>query len=254
MRLMERYGASIAAACRSAISRVRLSAASAACLAVVMAVSMPGPLAGQDGPDWAPGTWAGTIDVGDQQLRIVYDISRGEDDTLRGSMAVPAQGASDIPLNELGVEGRTLSMSFPVRGGGSYEGELSASGTEIHGTFTQGPRSFPLDLERVDGEDERPSRPQEPMPPLPYRESGAAREGRRMNGVLTGDRRRWASSPGVWREATEAVRPTWLLAAWCRAEWAGVEGCGSPPVSTVLTAGDIRPSIRRNPFQPGVFR
>ena len=168
MRLMERQGASIAAMCWSAITRVRLTAASAACLAAVMAVSMPGPLAGQNAPDWAPGTWAGTLDAGEQSIRIVYDISRGEDGTLRGSMAVPTQGASDIPLNELGVEGRTLRMTFPVPGGGSYEGELGASGTEIRGTFTQGPRSFPLDLERVSGEGERPSRPQEPAPPLPY--------------------------------------------------------------------------------------
>lgn len=168
MRLMERYGASIAAACRSAIPRVRLTAASVACLAVVMAVSTPGPLAGQDAPDWAPGTWAGTLDAGQQGIRIVYDISRDERDALTGTMAVPAQGASGIPLSDLVADGRTLSMTFPVPGGGSYEGELSASGAEIHGTFTQGPRSFPLDLERVDGEAEGPPRPQEPVPPLPY--------------------------------------------------------------------------------------
>lgn len=133
-----------------------------------MAVSLPGPLPGQDAPDWAPGTWAGTLDAGGQKLRIVYDIFRGEDDTLSGTMAVPAQGASDLPLSDLEVEGRTLSMSFRVPGGGSYEGELAASGAVIRGTFMQGPGSFPLDLERVDGDDARPSRPQEPAPPLPY--------------------------------------------------------------------------------------
>lgn len=163
MRLMERLGAMITAACRSVITRTRLTAATAACLAAV--VSVPGPLAGQDAHDLAVGTWAGTLDAGGQQLRIVYDISRGEDDALRGSMAVPAQGASYIPLNELGVEGRTLSMSFPVPGGGSFEGELAASGTEIHGTFTQGGRSFPLELERVDDGEARPSQPQAPTPP-----------------------------------------------------------------------------------------
>lgn len=95
MGLMESEGASITAVCRSAITRMRLTAARAACLAAVVAVSVPGPLAGQDAPDWAPGTWAGTLDVGDQQLRIVYDISRGEDRDSRdlhpGAALLPAR-------------------------------------------------------------------------------------------------------------------------------------------------------------------
>jgi len=177
MRTMENHVASLAAACRSAvIAKCRSAAAvacsrrvTAACLAAVVAVSVPDALAGQDAPGWAIGTWAGTLDAGAQQLRIVYDISRGEDDVLTGTMAVPAQGAADIPLSDLRVEGRTLSMSFPVPGGGSFGGELAASGAEVHGTFTQGPQSFPLVLERVEGGAVRSSRPQEPAPPLPYR-------------------------------------------------------------------------------------
>lgn len=141
-----------------------------ACLAVLASTValVPATLDGQKSSEWAIGTWAGTLDAGAQQLRIVYDISRGEEGLLSGTMAVPDQGATDIRLDDLRVEDCTLSMSFAVPGGGSYEGELVASGDAVDGTFSQGPQSFPLVLERVERRTVRPPRPQEPSPPVPY--------------------------------------------------------------------------------------
>ena len=170
MRFETRNVTSIALSCCTTVARFRLSAVPAAWFAfVVAATSVSGELAGQESADWAVGTWAGTLEAGSQQLRVVYAISRTQGDVFTGTMAVPSQGASAIPLHDFNVAGRTLSMSFPVPGGGKFAGELAASGTEIHGTFTQGARSFPLDLKRIEQDAGAPARPQEPRPPLPYR-------------------------------------------------------------------------------------
>lgn len=168
MRFTLKQVASSTRACSSS-ARAWLRAIAAAGLVVVASATVPGELAGQEASRWAVGTWAGTLEVGSQQLQIVYEISRSQDGAFTGTMAVPAQGATDILLEDLSVIGRKLSMSFPVPGGGSFAGELAASGGQIHGTFTQGARSFPLDLERVEEDAARSARPQEPTLPLPYR-------------------------------------------------------------------------------------
>jgi pimeloyl-ACP methyl ester carboxylesterase len=161
------------------------------CLAVLAftVALIPATMDGQEPPEWAIGTWAGTLDTGVQQLRIVYDIERGEEGFFVGTMAVPDQGATDIPLDDFRLEGRTLSMSFPVPGGGSYEGELVASGDAVDGIFTQGAQFFPLVLERIERETVRPLRPQEPSPPLAYETEevsfGNAAAGVELAGTVT---------------------------------------------------------------------
>lgn len=114
------------------------------------------------------GSWQGTLRAGGRELQIVYRISRADDGLLTGTMDVPTQGAQDIPLDSIVVTDTTVSWTFPVPGGGSYEGTFALAGEAIHGTFSQGPASVPLDLERTDGTSSGPSRPQEPVPPFPY--------------------------------------------------------------------------------------
>ena len=124
---------------------------------------MPTASAAQD--EWAVGTWQGSLVAGPQTLEIVFHVTRGDDGALTGTMDVPTQGAAGIPLTTVVVEGESLTMTFPVPGGGSYEGTLD--GEAIAGTFTQGPASFPMSLERGEAQGP-PARPQEPQPPFPY--------------------------------------------------------------------------------------
>lgn len=104
----------------------------------------------QDSADWAVGSWEGMLEAGPQTLQIIYHVTLGDDGTLTGSMDVPAQGAAGIPLTTVTVDGSTLTITFPVPGGGTYEGVLNDAGV-IEGTFTQGPASFPMELARSDG-------------------------------------------------------------------------------------------------------
>lgn len=135
-------------------------------LALTLALASPLTAAHAEDP-WIAGHWQGTIDAGAQQIRIVYHLSV-DDDHVTGTMDVPAQGAYGLQLEDVTLDGRTVSMSFDVPGGGGYVGELDESGDRIDGTFTQGSASLPLALERADATAVTPRRPQEPSAPFPY--------------------------------------------------------------------------------------
>ena len=126
----------------------------------VFSVGAPGAPAQETGD--LTGRWSGLLTAGAQQIEIVYNLQIGADDALIGTMDVPAQGATGIPLTTVDFDGRTLSLTFPVPGGGSYEGALSEDGGTITGTFTQAGQNIPMDLSR--GEPAPP--PARPSPPI----------------------------------------------------------------------------------------
>ena len=72
-------------------------------------------------------------------------------------MDVPAQGVTGIPLTTVDVEDGTITLTFPVPGGGSYEGTVDDGGAMVTGTFTQAGQSFPMNLERSRGVSRAPS-------------------------------------------------------------------------------------------------
>jgi pimeloyl-ACP methyl ester carboxylesterase len=140
---------------------------SLALLTLFVASLTPAGAAAQDAPDWLLGDWTGTLDAGSQQIQIVYRLSTNDEGTLTGTMDVPSQGATGLPLQSITINGAEVSWSFQVPGGGSYEGARTESGNTIKGAYTQGPQSFPMTLSKQE-ETEGPRRPQEPEPPFPY--------------------------------------------------------------------------------------
>ena len=138
------------------------------CMVTTLAAFAIGPSGASAQDSSVVGTWRGTLVAGPQQLEIVFHLDLTEDGALTGSMDVPAQGATGIPLTTVSLEERTLSLTFPVPGGGAYEGTLSGDGMTVRGTFTQASQPFPMELSRSEGSPSRPARPQEPTPPFPY--------------------------------------------------------------------------------------
>jgi len=88
------------------------------------------------------GTWEGTLDAGAAKLKLVLHIE-AKDGALVGRLDVPAQGASDLPIDSLSIAGNTLKFEMKSLGA-TYEGKLESNGNQISGEFRQLGQAFPL--------------------------------------------------------------------------------------------------------------
>lgn len=138
---------------------------------VVLAVGLwagAAPLFAQDqGEREIVGSWQGPLEVpGGGTLRLVFHVQR---DSVTGSLTStldsPDQGAMGIPVSETVVSGDSVRFTIAAIGG-TFEGEWSADGAQITGTWRQGAASLPLVLRP--GTPEPAVRSQEPKPPFPY--------------------------------------------------------------------------------------
>lgn len=118
-----------------------------------------------DGPHRFAGTWLGTLDVGQAQLRVVVHLTPSGD-SLTATMDSPDQGAEGIPVEQVLVDADTLRLGIPAVAG-QFAGVLGDSLQAIDGQWAQGGSRLPLTLRRVDAAPEV-RRPQTPEPPFPY--------------------------------------------------------------------------------------
>jgi uncharacterized protein (TIGR03435 family) len=97
------------------------------------------------------GTWQGTLQAG-RELRIVIKISTTDADSLKAVLySIDQGGGQGVPVGPITVQGSTVKMTVPGIGG-AYEGKLSADGTSIAGTWSQGGKPLPLNLTRATSE------------------------------------------------------------------------------------------------------
>jgi len=113
------------------------------------------------------GAWSGSISESGIALRLVFNFTLAEADTVKATLDSPDQGAIGIPLGRVTFANDTLIVDAPMLKG-QYKGAI-ANDTTITGVWTQLGKKYPLELKRG----ARPityNRPQEPMPPYPYKE------------------------------------------------------------------------------------
>ena len=115
------------------------------------------------------GFWQGALDAGVFKLRLLMKFSRTSEGKLKGLLDSLDQGANDIPMETVDFQNGNLHVEMKsIRA--SYDGKLSADGTQIVGEFTQGSK-LPLTLNRIEkASDAALVRPQTPKPPYPYNE------------------------------------------------------------------------------------
>lgn len=89
------------------------------------------------------GNWDSVLKLGDVKLRLVLKITDGPNGQLQAVMDSPDQGASDLEVNSITLQGNVLRFEMK-RLQITYEGTLNPGGSEIAGTFTQAGTSFPL--------------------------------------------------------------------------------------------------------------
>ena len=88
------------------------------------------------------GDWAGTLDAGPAQLRLLLHIKANPNGTFTGTLDSLDQGANDIPISSIAFKEGKLNLNVAAVNG-TYDGTLNKDANEITGTWTQGQ---PLDL------------------------------------------------------------------------------------------------------------
>lgn len=94
--------------------------------------------------------WRGALNSGGRKLRLVLRVYRGADGKLSAAMdSLDQDGSSNLRVDAISVEKNHLR--FEMKGiGAVYDGEISESGADLHGTFTQNSGGVPLDFHRDD--------------------------------------------------------------------------------------------------------
>src|ERR1700733_10648987 len=90
------------------------------------------------------GQWQSTIKSGAQDLRVIVRLSKTDAGAWTGAVYRIDEFAIAFPISSVTLENATLKFSAPRD---AYEGKLSADGTTINGTLTDG-QPFPLELHR----------------------------------------------------------------------------------------------------------
>lgn len=111
------------------------------------------------------GSWLGKLDMGAISLRIVFNISLSENDSLTATLDSPDQGVKNIKVGRVTLEGKDIRIVAPMMLM-EYSGTLT-NDTLLEGTFKQAGREMALNMFKQN----KPfalNRPQEPKPPFPY--------------------------------------------------------------------------------------
>ena len=103
---------------------------------------------GQTPPKGFEGSWQGTLEAGDQKLRIVLTVTRSDAGVYTVKFDSLDQGAS-IPIDTIAVDNDNVRLEIKAPGI-LYEGVLNKDRTELAGTFTQGGQPFPLAFKRAE--------------------------------------------------------------------------------------------------------
>jgi len=114
-------------------------------LALLLILGAPPLLAAGD----VAGHWEGSIQLPGMELKVLVDMKAGAGGALEGTIDIPAQNAKGLILEPIDV--KDAAASFAIRGVPGqpiFKGTLSADGTTIEGSFTQGGQTFPFRLAR----------------------------------------------------------------------------------------------------------
>ena len=96
------------------------------------------------------GSWQGALQgpQGRPPLRIVFKISRADDESMKTVLYSIDQNGPPIAVSATSLQGSSLKMTIAAIGG-NYEGKVSADGQSINGTWSQGGAPAPLNLVRA---------------------------------------------------------------------------------------------------------
>lgn len=112
------------------------------------------------------GTWSGTIEIMGEKLEFMIHF-RTDGGVIQGTMDVPLQGVTGLPLKDVLQDGPKISFKLETpQAIATFEGEIE--GDKITGSFEQGGMAGSFTLIR--SEEKAKPEPAKPREPLPYNE------------------------------------------------------------------------------------
>jgi uncharacterized protein len=105
------------------------------------------------------GSWQGSITVPGATLRIVFNISKAADGSLKATMDSPDQGAKGIPIDLVTFKDDKLHIEMKQIAG-AYDGAYLKEKNRFDGNWVQGGMTFPLVLTPVGASSKNAPAPQ----------------------------------------------------------------------------------------------
>jgi len=99
------------------------------------------------------GDWQGTLAIGARTFRMLVHLEKAPGGAWNATFD-NIDRSVDLgiltPVESIAVQGRNVKFAqAPSRGGGNYEGTISADGNSIAGTWKQNQRQLPLEFKRA---------------------------------------------------------------------------------------------------------
>jgi hypothetical protein len=99
------------------------------------------------------GRWAGTLNLGDVEHRVIIEITR-KNDRFTGTLTIPEQ-VDKLAFEAINFEDDgVIRLEFP-NSLGSFAGKVEKDRDKFSGIWKQGPAEIPLTLKRVKAEGEK---------------------------------------------------------------------------------------------------
>jgi len=113
--------------------------------AAALALLLAAPLAARTAVD-PSGHWEGALQAPAMQVPFAIDLARNEQGQLAGTITLPTERITGLPLLKVTVDGATIS--FEARADQPMSGTLSADGTTISGDYSAPGATVPFTLTR----------------------------------------------------------------------------------------------------------
>ena len=113
------------------------------------------------------GKWTGILKVQQHELNVIFNVTQSGD-AYSATLDSPDQGARDIPIDSVWLEGNTFNYkaaSLKME----YTGEINSDRKVIDGELNQMGMIIPLKLTMMEEEESKVLRPQTPVGPFPYK-------------------------------------------------------------------------------------
>ncbi len=98
-------------------------------------------------PQDLSGHWEGFIKLPGTTLEFNLDFVKQADASLTGDISIPQQGAVDLPLAGIKIEGTKAMFAISgIPGDPTFDGTFSADGLKMSGKFTQSGQTFTFEM------------------------------------------------------------------------------------------------------------